>query len=212
MAVLDIVIEILRINCSYVDCNYPNVMEGIFNLVFFPSVFIILLIFMLVGFVTGRTGITENKMIQLLLSIAFFAFIIFQDLYTMFVNLSTVWYFAVILLVGIWLILRIFFGPAKEGGTRGAMLDKVVSVRERLGFENPKELPFMIGEHIQRRNELKGRIKLLEKERDALEGADVGRRKTTYDDKIGRLKDELERVESALGYLKKARKPVPEAA
>ena len=111
MAVLDIVIEILKINCSYVQCNYANPMEGLFNLVFFPSVFIILLIFMLANFVLGRAGITDNKLMQFLLSIAFFAFIIFQDLYTTFVALSTVWYFAIILLIGLWLILRIFFGP-----------------------------------------------------------------------------------------------------
>jgi hypothetical protein len=120
MAVLDIVIEILRINCSMVECNYANPLEGLFNLLFFPSVFIILLIFMLANFVLGRAGLTDNKMLHLILTIALFAFIIFQDLYTMFVSLSTVWFYAVILLVGLFVILKMFF-KGEGGRSTGAL-------------------------------------------------------------------------------------------
>ena len=112
--VVQILIEVLKINCSVVQCSYANPMETLFYLLFFPSVFIILFVYMLVDFVMNRAGTTDSKILRLLLSVSFYAFIVFQDLYTFFVGLSKVWYLALILIIGIWLVIRIFFGGRRD--------------------------------------------------------------------------------------------------
>ena len=112
--VVQILIDVLKINCSVVQCNYANPMESLFYLVFFPSVFIILFVYMLVDFVIARAGITDSKLIRLLLSVSFYAFIVFQELYTLFVGLSKIWYLALIIIIGLWLVIRIFFGGKRD--------------------------------------------------------------------------------------------------
>lgn len=115
--ILDILIEILRIDCSVVQCYYANPIEGLFYLFFFPTVFIILFIYILTSFIFRGGG--KVRGLKLLIALGAYAFIIFQYLYTFFAAVSQLWWLLTILLVGLFAFVRYLFTGGKEGGGGG---------------------------------------------------------------------------------------------
>jgi hypothetical protein len=124
MALLDVVIEFLNINCSVVQCSgYGSEIEALFYLLFFPTVFIILFVYVVVGAVLNRVQGTEGAL-RLLVSVALYAFIIFEGYYNLFVSLSRLWWLLLATLLGVWLFIRQFIHggggfPSLGGGGRG---------------------------------------------------------------------------------------------
>lgn len=127
--IFQLLIDIFKISPQMVN-QYATVspLEQIFYLFFFPTLFIIVLIFILTRY------ITEHKGINLMIALAVYAFIIFQGLYNWFVFLSKYWLLGLILLAFIYLILGKLGQPrgAKgmtaaqgKGGAAGGLFDDV---------------------------------------------------------------------------------------
>lgn len=120
MAFSDIVIDILNINCSMVQCSgYANEIEALFYLLFFPTVFIILFIFIVTNAITKKVlDGSSAKALAILIAIALFAFIIFEGFYSLFASLSQLWWLLLATLVGLWIFVRKFLdddGSAYSG-------------------------------------------------------------------------------------------------
>lgn len=114
--ILDILIEILKIDCSVTQCNYANSIEGLFYLFFFPTVFIILFIYILTSFIFRGGG--KVKGIKFLIALGAYAFIIFEGLYTFFAAVSHLWWLLTILLVGLFAFIR-YLIRGGDGGSSG---------------------------------------------------------------------------------------------
>ena len=93
---------------------YYKPMEGLFWLVFFPSVFIIVFIYLLSNKLFGH-----HRGLKILISVAFFAFIILQGWYHLFIMLGNIWYIALIILGFFWLALYGLRGGIGGGGGGG---------------------------------------------------------------------------------------------
>lgn len=125
--ILQMLIDIFKINPQMVN-QYSTVspLEQIFYLFFFPTLFIIVLIYIL-----SSHFMSEHKGLSILIAVAVYAFIIFQGLYNWFVFLSPYWLFLLLILGGIWL----FFRPRGGGGARGMTAgDKKGRGGKLLGF------------------------------------------------------------------------------
>jgi molybdopterin converting factor small subunit len=117
MALLDIIINTLKINCSVVQCTgYASDIEALFYLFFFPTVFIILFIYIVIGVVLDKAGGKEGGL-RLLVSVALYAFIVFQGYYNLFVSLSRLWWVLLATLVGLWIFIRTLIKG--RGGDKG---------------------------------------------------------------------------------------------
>ena len=117
MAFLDIVIDVLKINCGVAQCSgYASEIEALFYLLFFPTVFIILFVYVVVGSVMDKVGGKEGGL-RILISVALYAFIIFEEYYTLFVSLSKLWWVLLATLVGLWVFIRQFIHG--KGGSEG---------------------------------------------------------------------------------------------
>jgi predicted transcriptional regulator len=124
MALLDIIIDTLRINCSVVQCaGYASEIEALFYLVFFPTVFIILFIYIVIGVVLDRAGGKEGGL-RILVSLALYAFIVFQGYYNFFVSLSKLWWILLATLVGLWIFIRTMI-HGRGGGTTGSPMPRI---------------------------------------------------------------------------------------
>jgi hypothetical protein len=161
--ILQLLIDIFKISPQMVN-QYAMVspLEQIFYLFFFPTLFIIVLIFIV------TRVITQHKGINLLIALALYAFIIFQGLYNWFVFLSKYWLFGLIFLAFIYLILGRLGQP---GGARGKTLGEKGKAGKFLGFLedvtgkklNPKDV-LKFGKMIERDiKRLIERKKVLEK-------------------------------------------------
>jgi len=114
---LGIIIEFFKINCNIIEC-YPNQpFEAIFYLIFFPTVFILLFIYILSNFIF-RGGEMQSRGLRILVSVAIYMFIIVGGWYSLFIALSRIWWIVIILLAGLWIFVRHFTGG---GGGSGAM-------------------------------------------------------------------------------------------
>ena len=119
MALLDIIIDTLRINCSVVQCTgYTSEIEALFYLFFFPTVFIILLVYILTNFIFRGEGNTPRGL-RLLVSVTLYAFIVMEGLYTMFASLSRFWWLFAVILIGLWAFIRHLIGGGSGGGGKG---------------------------------------------------------------------------------------------
>jgi hypothetical protein len=141
MALLDIIIDTLRINCSVVQCTgYASDIEALFYLFFFPTVFIILLVYILTNFIFRGEGNTPRGL-RLLISVTLYAFIIMEGLYTMFTSLSRFWWLFAVILIGLWAFIRHLIGggvgkmPSLGGGALGSFakgkLSNIITGEER---------------------------------------------------------------------------------
>jgi len=93
-------------------------MEGLFYVVFFPIVFIVLFIFIV------SSSISPNRGFRALISVAVFAFIIMQGWYYLFAMLGKFWLYLLVFLGFIWILIHTFVGRGKEegGGAKGRSL------------------------------------------------------------------------------------------
>lgn len=189
---LQLLIDIFKISPQMVN-QYSTVspLEQIFYLFFFPTLFIIVFIYILTSRWMG-----EHKGLQILIAIAVYAFIIFQGLYNSFVFLSNYWLIGLMILGGIWFVFR----PRGGGGARGMAAGGKGKGGKFLGFLedvtgkklNPKDiLKFnkMIGRDIQ---QLFKRKKILEKRSKEL-GSDSAAANLVY--------NQIAQVDQALATL-----------
>ncbi|UCD02941.1 MAG: hypothetical protein JSV63_04120 [Candidatus Aenigmatarchaeota archaeon] len=89
--------------------------EGIFYLVFFPIVFILVFIYI----ISSAVGtFRETKKFRILIAVAVFAFIILQGWYHFFLILGQLWLLVLVILGVFWIILHTFVGGASGGGAR----------------------------------------------------------------------------------------------
>lgn len=208
MALLDIIIETLRINCSVVQCSgYASDIEALFYLFFFPTVFIILFIYIVVGVVLDKAGGKEGGL-RLLVCLALYAFIVFQGYYNLFVSLSRLWWILLATLAGLWIFIRtMIHGRGGSGGSpmpsigsgfrklaRAADLDIETDLLKQAG--NINDMNRIIGL-------LKKKIETQKKERDQLTSE---REKHAYDINISKLNELLDEAEIKLKSLKKGKK------
>ncbi|MFH1445748.1 MAG: hypothetical protein ABIF08_04720 [Nanoarchaeota archaeon] len=88
--------------------------------VLFPTVFIVLFMFILIDFVVQKMGIDSKKeAISLLLSISFYVYIVISGMYPLFLALSEVWYIVIVIMVIFVVILRMFGGFSFGGDNSG---------------------------------------------------------------------------------------------
>lgn len=123
MGLIEAILEFLRVNMSndfVQETLRQGPMESVFYLIFFPTVVIILFVFIISGWVIDRiTDRSGNNPLKLLVSVAFYAFIILQGYYTHFITLSRIWFLVVGIIVGLWLFGRTFGPRHREGGGGG---------------------------------------------------------------------------------------------
>lgn len=120
--------------------------EGIFYLVFFPILFIIVFVYLLSNKLFGT-----HKGLRVLLAVAIFALIILQQWYFLFMQLGKMWYFGLIILGFFWLILY-----GLRGGIGGA--------QARAGGDGGGGITSGLVKRIM--SDVKGETKNLEKELD----------------------------------------------
>ena len=156
MAVIDIVIDILKINCSVAQCSgYANEFEALFFLLFFPTVFIILFVYIVSEAVVGRvTSGNTNRGLKIMIAVALFAYIVMAGYYTLFVSLSGLWWILLATLAGLWIVIHRFV----KGSGGGSPMPGMGSRKGKAG----RGLGGLLTEQTQRT--LSGDEKDLEKE------------------------------------------------
>jgi hypothetical protein len=209
MALLDIIIDVLKINCSVVQCSgYASDIEALFYLLFFPSVFIILFVYIVTGAIINKIGGKAGGL-RILISVALYAFIIFEGYYNLFVSLSRLWWLLLATLAGLWLFIRQIIhggGGGAEGGkgfpgfSRGGMWK---NLKKATGLD----INLDVIQQLSKIKDVEFTIKEIDKEIDSLEKAkkDVPheRQKTAYDMKIAEYRAAKGVAENRLNELKK---------
>jgi hypothetical protein len=100
--------------CQQFLAGYNDVVQLVW-LVFFPTVFLLIFIYLLAeGIVKGVEGNSKKKL-QTLLSVAIYLFIIFQGWYHIFLSLSRFWFIAVIVLSGFFVFINKMGGAGRSG-------------------------------------------------------------------------------------------------
>ena len=180
--ILDILIEILKIDCSVAQCYYPNEIEAMFYLFFFPTVFIILFIYILTNFIFRGGGAVRG--IRMLIAIGAYAFIVFEGLFTSVVAISHLWWLLTIILVGLFAFIRHLFTGGREGG--GGHMPGVgregAGIIERLKGEALEK--FLKHTHLETRKEEIERISEEEVLRVKAKHDKSGWNSLTHDEKI----------------------------
>jgi hypothetical protein len=129
MALLDVVIQVLNIDCGVVQCSgYASEVEALFYVLFFPTVFIILFVYIVTGAIINKVGGAQGAF-RILISVALYAFIIFEGYYNLFAALASAWWLLLATLVGLWLFIRqIIHGGGQQGsayrGFDGGLMGK----------------------------------------------------------------------------------------
>jgi len=118
-SILDIIIQILKIDCGVAQCYYPNEIEAMFYLFFFPTIFIILFIYILTNFIFRGGG--KIKGLRMLIAIGAYAFIVFEGLFTLVVSVSHLWWLLTIILIGLIAFIRFLFTGGREKGEGGRL-------------------------------------------------------------------------------------------
>lgn len=114
---LQMLFEVLRV--ENLASQYSAPLDQFLYTVFFPSIFIILLVYII-----ANRFATFGRMWKILIGVAIYVFIIVwppnttQSLYSMVAPLGQLWFILIIVLVGLWAIFRTFF--PSEGGGGGA--------------------------------------------------------------------------------------------
>ncbi len=175
---IQMLIEVLRIDCNVVQCYYTNQIDAIFNLFFFPTVFILLIIYLILQYVLDEV----RGGLRLLISIALYAVIVINGLMTLFIPLSQFWWIILILIVGAWVFFfRLLFkekrggkgnlaGSAAMGGIAGYLAGRA---RETLS-DDYNDMKKAINDRLIN---LRGIVEKIEK---APAGADIGALTAAY--------------------------------
>ena len=121
--ILEQLIAFLNIDCNLVNCfNYQSDLHALFFVFFFPTVMLILFIYVLSRSLAEKLagGQQTHKGLFLLLSVAFYIYIILQKWFTIFVGMTTTYFFGVIIFMGFTVFfLRHVFGRGNGGGGGG---------------------------------------------------------------------------------------------
>lgn len=102
--------------CQQFINTYPDVTQQLVWLVFFPSVFIIIFIYLLSEGVVKQVGSEAKKKLQVLVGVAIYMFIIFQGWYHLALSLSRVWFIVIIILSGFFVLIHRMGGAGGSGG------------------------------------------------------------------------------------------------
>ncbi len=199
--VCDQLLEFLKVT-SYTCSEYPTPLENLFFLVFFPSIVIIIFVFIVSQSLAGKFGV--GKGIRLLISAAAFMFIVLQGLFQIFIPLSKLWLYVAVILFGFGLFFWKHFagsGGGNGGGGGGGggghlqsprrgnrMFDTITGGME-LNPLNHASNRRLIGEDIKR---LKLTIRELEDARSAAGSSDE---KAKFAEQIAFQKIELKTAE-----------------
>ncbi|MBU0952900.1 MAG: hypothetical protein KKA90_00550 [Nanoarchaeota archaeon] len=194
-------LEFLNV-ANTVSCNeYPTPMENYFYLIAFPTIVIIIFIYIVSSALTTRFT-KENtagmKGIRLLIAGSAFMFIVLQGLYSLFIPLAKFWFWVVIVIGGLWFFFwhhfkgesssgGYSFGKGKSHGKR--LLDTMTGGLELNPFEHAHNKR-MLGEDIKR---LKLTIKELE---EARKNASTEDEKGRFVEKIAQLRIQLKTAEA----------------
>lgn len=154
-------------------------MGPIFYFLLFPSVIIILFIYLASAMIISH--VAEDKAgqgLRLLVAIAAFAFVIINGWYSLFLAISQVWFIVVVLLFGFWWFIR---GRSKQGGMPSA----VKSMGEEItGLASRKAKAAFTGDEEDLRKKIKDRIDSLKSTLNSIEhptrGTDVGAERENY--------------------------------
>ena len=112
MDIIEIAAEFLKIDQATVsNAMNQGVIQGIFHLFFFPSVFLIMFVMILMN----RRG-TGRKDLDLLITVSIYAFILMSGYYKYFVWMSTYWLYLLIFLGAIYVVTH---HTSKQGGGSG---------------------------------------------------------------------------------------------
>ncbi len=214
--IIQMIIQFLNINCSVVSCYYANPLEGLFYLLFFPTIFIILFVYIISNSVLRGAGLPQG--LRLLIGIAVYIFIILQGWFTHAVWLSKLWFILLPLLGVIWFVMR-HFGegkrafPAIEGGLfkyavhrakemggqtgmEKLIDDRIKSMRAILHeIEHPRpgtDIGLLFGKYWAVKNEAEAAIRKLE----AMVGWPASKTVTSkYWEQISEITEKLEKIE-----------------
>jgi hypothetical protein len=116
---LGMIFEVLRV--ENLASQYSAPLDQFLYTVFFPSIFIILLVYII-----ANRFAEWGKMWKMLIGVAIYVFIIVfppnetYSLYSMFAPLGQIWFILIIILVGIYAIFKTFFPSSGGGGAGGA--------------------------------------------------------------------------------------------
>jgi hypothetical protein len=130
-SILDILIEILKIDCGIAQCYYANEIEAMFYLLFFPTIFIILFIYILTNFIFRGGGMVRG--IRLLIAVGAYAFIVFEGWFTLVVSVSHLWWILTIILVGLFAFVRYLFTGGRKEERRGGLAGVMEETRRNIG-------------------------------------------------------------------------------
>ncbi len=115
MDIIEIAADFLQIDQSLVNqFMQEGTVQAIFFLFFFPSVFLITFVYILV---TKKS--TGRKDLDLLISVAIYAFILMSGYFTWFVFLSK-WWLYLLLFLGAWYVIMHHGGGGDGGGSPGS--------------------------------------------------------------------------------------------
>jgi len=114
---MQMLIEFMRIDCGVVECYYTNQIDAIFNLFFFPTVFILLVIYLLLNYILDEV----RGGLRLLIAVALYAVVVLNGLMTLFIPLSKFWWIVLILVVGAWIFFTRLLFRDRGGGGHGAL-------------------------------------------------------------------------------------------
>lgn len=126
--ILETIFEVLRV--ENLASQYSAPLDQFLYTVFFPSIFVILLVYII-----ANRFATFGGMWKILIGVAIYVFIIVfppnatYSLYSMFAPLGQVWFILIIILVGIYAFFKTLF-PGEGGGAGGAQ-----GSRSRLGSQ-----------------------------------------------------------------------------
>ncbi len=167
--VLQMLLQFLNVNCSVVNCYYPNVFEGLFYLILLPSFLLILFIYFLAGAVLGKLG--GPGYLNIVLSIIIYIFIIIEGWYTFFISLGQIWIILVIVVGVLFFGLRHLRGggapstPKAGGGMPGIL---------KYGVEKAKEAGGRTGVEKEISDRISNMKAIISQMRNPSAGTDVG--------------------------------------
>ena len=145
---------------------YQGPVQQLLFFLFFPTVFIILFVFILTRTLPflggGAQGDKAHQGLRLLLSVAFYAFIIVQGWYSIALVLAKFWFVVIIVLAGLWYFVRGHFGGQGGGGAGGHMLGAKGerSILKEMLFGKKLE-PWKVGEIVANTRLIEHEKKLL---------------------------------------------------
>ncbi|MBI4181897.1 MAG: hypothetical protein HY520_02940 [Candidatus Aenigmarchaeota archaeon] len=170
--VVDLLVEILcqqgtTGECSQFLSSYPDLTQQLLWLVFFPSVFLLLLVF----FISDGVAKDGAKKYKVLVAVALYLFIIFQGWYHFALVMSRFWFVGIIIIGGI-LVLTKKMGAASGEGREGAPREARKLASTITSDLSQRGLRIIRGDEQNRVNEIKG---LLNEMRRLLHEMDSGK-------------------------------------